>query len=174
VPAKRIKLARLATRPLVIGVAVAALAGAAFAASSGSGENATRQEIVAERGSTVMPFDLDATTHVFTPTSNGGIQTVVADNPGDRGEVTRIRTHLIKEVDRFRVGDFGDPETIHGQEMPGVAVLTSRYSDLRIAYHDLPDGGEVTYRSANPDVVAALQDWFEAQLSDHGDHAERG
>lgn len=50
----------------------------------------------------VMPFDLDATTHVFKPTDDGGIQTVVADDPGDRGEVTRVRTHLRKEVDRFQ------------------------------------------------------------------------
>lgn len=58
--------------------------------------------------------------------------------------------------------------------MPGLAVLTTRFDELRIVYRDRPDGGEVTYRSASPDVVTALHDWFDAQLSDHGSHAQGG
>jgi hypothetical protein len=133
-----------------------------------------RQQEVAERGGTVMPFDLEATTHVFAPTDDGGVQTVVADDPADNEQIVLIRSHLRDEVAAFRSGDFGDPATIHGHEMPGLSVLEARSDSLTITYQDRPDGGEVFYRSSDPVVVQALHDWFAAQLKDHGDDAESG
>lgn len=133
-----------------------------------------RQREVAERGATIMPFDLEATTHVFAPTDDGGVQTVVADHPGDTEQIVLIRSHLRDEVAAFRSGDFGDPATIHGHEMPGLSVLEARSDRLTITYQDQPDGGEVIYRSSDPVVVHALHDWFAAQLRDHGDAAESG
>ncbi|ONI84905.1 hypothetical protein ALI22I_31040 [Saccharothrix sp. ALI-22-I] len=44
---------------------------------------AARQSEVAAKGSTVMPFDLDKTTHRFTPRPDGLLQEVVADEPAD-------------------------------------------------------------------------------------------
>lgn len=137
-------------------------------------EQPTRQETVAERGADVMPFDLEATTHEFAPTERGGVQTLVADDPADGEQIALIRGHLRAEVARFRVGDFGDPAAIHGHDMPGLAVLESNAARLEISYRDLDDGAEVTYRSADPAVVAALHDWFAAQLADHGTHAQTG
>jgi hypothetical protein len=67
-----------------------------------------RQQLVAERGANVMPFDLDATTHIFEPTATGGVQTVVADDPSDTEQVGRVRDHLRRERDQFSVGEFGD------------------------------------------------------------------
>lgn len=43
-----------------------------------------------------------------------------------------------------------------------------------IDYATLPDGAQVTFSSNHSDIVDALHDWFEAQLSDHGDDAEHG
>lgn len=132
------------------------------------------QDVVAERGSVVMPFDLEATTHVFEPTGSGGVQTVVADDPNDAEQIALVREHLIDEAERFRRGDFGDPAMIHGQEMPGLAVLESSSDSLTVSYREVPAGGEITYRSTEPEVVQALHDWFAAQLSDHGQHAMAG
>ena len=42
-----------------------------------------RQADVAGRGADVMPFDLKATTHVFTKTAHGGVQRVVAKSATD-------------------------------------------------------------------------------------------
>jgi hypothetical protein len=42
-----------------------------------------RQAEVAERGSSIMPFDLDRTTHHFAKTDTGGVQSVTADDPAD-------------------------------------------------------------------------------------------
>ena len=140
-----------------------------------SGEARTgRQEAVAERGRTVMPFDLEQTTHHFTPTKTGGVQDVVADQPDDATQVSLIRTHLQQEAKAFSQGDFGDPAQIHGDSMPGLAELEGGYQRIEVRYRERPDGATLTYTTEEPALVDALHDWFEAQLSDHGDHAESG
>lgn len=133
-----------------------------------------RQETVAERGRTVMPFDLEQTTHHFTPTETGGVQDVVADQPEDVEQVSLIRTHLQQEAKAFGRGDFGDPAQIHGESMPGLAELQDGYERLQVHYRERPDGATLTYATEEPLLVDALHDWFEAQLSDHGDHAGSG
>ena len=90
--------------------------------SCGSSDELTqRQESVAAAGAQVMPFDLDATTHIFTDTDTGGIQDVVADDPTDVANIEMIEQHLAEEAAKFRTGDFSDPESIHGSTMPGSA-----------------------------------------------------
>jgi len=163
---------RLVTAGAVALVLIAIGVGVGVVATSD--DETSRQDTVAERGAVVMPFALDATTHVFDATSTGGVQRVVADRPGDSEQVALIRSHLRHEADRFRAGDFGDPASIHGHEMPGLAVLERSAARLAITYRDVPAGGEVTYRSDAPEVVAALHDWFGAQLADHGAHAVSG
>ena len=118
-----------------------------------------------------MPFDLDATTHVFAPAEDGGVQTVTSDDPADEDQIALVRGHLRDEVAAFRLGDFGDPAAIHGHNMPGLSVLESSGDKLTITYRDVGAGGEVTYQSSDPAVVRALHEWFTAQLMDHGDDA---
>ncbi|MDW4910779.1 aspartate carbamoyltransferase [Streptomyces sp. ADMS] len=132
-----------------------------------------RQEAVAERGQTVMPFDLEQTTHHFTPTETGGVQDVVADRP-DENQIGLIRSHLQQEAKAFSKGDFGDPAQIHGDSMPGLAELEDGYERIEVRYRERPDGAALSYTTDEPALVDALHDWFEAQLSDHGDHAEAG
>ncbi|MEX0985267.1 MAG: aspartate carbamoyltransferase [Actinomycetota bacterium] len=134
----------------------------------------SRQDVVAERGAVVMPFDLEATTHVFDATGSGGIQTVLADDPTNAAQIAFVRGHLVEEAGRFQAGDFGDPATIHGHEMPGLEVLESSVGSLTVSYREVPAGGEITYLSAEPEVVQALHDWFAAQVSDHGEHVSAG
>jgi hypothetical protein len=163
-------------RALAAGIAIAVLAvlvGGAWLVGRASGP-ADREAEVAARGASVMPFDLERTTHVFTPTPSGGVQVVVADPPVEAGQVSLVREHLRTEAARFAAGDFGDPTEIHGAEMPGLDVLTARPGDLDVVYADVAGGGRITYTSDDADVVDALHAWFEAQLRDHGDHAERG
>jgi hypothetical protein len=133
---------------------------------------AARRAEVAERGADVMPFDLDATTHVFSPTPTGGIQTVHADDPSDTEQVRLIREHLAEEADRFATGDFGDPATIHGHDMPGLAALEDGHARISVAYAERDAGATLTYRTADPTLVDAIHDWFAAQVHDHGEHAE--
>ncbi|EEA04181.1 conserved hypothetical membrane associated protein [Burkholderia sp. H160] len=142
--------------------------------SSAVAEVTQRQMDVAQQGAEVMPFSLPATTHIFTKTADGGIQQVVTKHH-DPKQIDLIRGHLAGIAQQFSAGDFEAPEQIHGNDMPGLAVLrTARPGELKIHYRDLPNGGEIVYRSDEPRLVAALHSWFDAQLSDHGHDAMGG
>jgi hypothetical protein len=135
---------------------------------------AEQQAEVADRGAEVMPFDLDATTHVFTKIDRGGVQVVTADDPADAVQVGLIRAHLLEERDNFARGDFDDPAQIHGHDMPAVAELTAGYVDVVVTFAETPAGAELTYTTDEPRLVDAIHSWFDRQLMDHGDDAEAG
>lgn len=145
------------------------------AVQHGYASDGERQAQVAERGAEVMPFALAATRHLFTKAMDGGSQQVVARNPHDLAQVRLIRAHLRQIAGRFAAGDFSSPSKIHGPSMPGLAELgAAQPGAINIVYADLPDGGQITYTTAVPALVAALNKWFDAQLSDHGADAEQG
>ncbi len=134
-----------------------------------------RQEIVRQRSADVMPFDMNATTHVFTKTPTGGIQRVILKTPGDAGQTALIRHHLRDIANKFAHGDFGASADVHGADMPGLAALKSAIpGDLQVRYRDVQSGAEIRYSSRNPKVVVALHEWFDAQLADHGTDAMAG
>jgi hypothetical protein len=154
----------------LLGVAFAAAVGAALVAGL-SDDDGSRQEAIARRGADVMPFSLDATTHVFDATETGGRQRVIADDSRDREQIGLIRGHLEKEAVAFARGDFADPASIHGDEMPGLAVLEAGYERIDVRYRDLPGGAQIAYATTDATLARAIEAWFEAQLSDHGDDA---
>ena len=82
------------------------------------------------------------------------------------------RMRLSHLFQRFGRGDFHDPEMIHGADMPGLHVLVTRRDALLVRYEETDDGGEIRYTSNELDVVEALHAWFDAQLADHGAHAQ--
>lgn len=152
-------------RAMAAVLAVVALAGGCTA------EMTERQREVAERGAQVMPFDLDRTTHTFTKNRTGGVQTVTADSSADTDQLPLIREHLRAEAEAFAEGDFGDPASIHGADMPGLAELRAGHAKIEVGYERAPDGARITYRTADRALVDALHRWFDAQVSDHGSHA---
>lgn len=80
--------------------------------------DAERHAEVAQRGAEVMPFNLKATTHIFTKSHNGGSQRVLAKDPSDEVQTRLIRTHLREIQVEFRRGDFS--------ARPGFTVQTCR------------------------------------------------
>ncbi len=135
----------------------------------------TRQGAVAERDVDVMPFDLKATTHIFTKRRIGGIQQVVVKNAGDATQIGLIREHLKKIAAQFSKGDFSGPTHLHGAEMPGLAELKgAQRAEIEIQNRELKTGAEIIYMTQNPKLVAALHKWFDAQLADHGNDAMVG
>lgn len=130
-----------------------------------------RQAEIAARGTQVMPFDLDQTHHVFEPMDDGGLQTVTANDPSDDEQITLIQGHLQEIAEDFQKGNFSDPAQIHGHEMPGLADLQTGAERIEITYSALPDGGQIRYRTEEPELINAIHHWFMAQLSDHGGHA---
>lgn len=134
-----------------------------------------RLDAIVERGSHVMPFDLEQTTHVFSKTENGGVQQVIVKDPDNAEQIKLIRRHLSKISDEFKRGDFSNPAKIHGDAMPGLAELRkAKPNQMGIVYKELPDGAEINYSSANPVLINAIHQWFDAQLSDHARHAVSG
>jgi hypothetical protein len=136
-----------------------------------SSTGCSRQAQVAVRGAQVMPFDLERTIHVFQRLDDGGRQTVTVKDPANAQQIALIQSHLQHEANQFRRGDFSDPATIHGDDMPGLAELKIGFGQIDIRYTPLANGGEIRYATANPSLVAALHQWFGAQVSDHGRHA---
>ncbi|MGW3353617.1 hypothetical protein ACWDA3_61005 [Nonomuraea rubra] len=161
---------------LLTALALIAVAATAYSLISRN-ENqalAARQAEIAAKSSQVMPFDLERTTHRFAKTTTGGVQTVTSDDPADAEQVRLIREHLIAEAAGFSKGDYGDPASIHGGEMPGLRELEQGHSRIDIRYTEAPDGARITYTTTDTSLVAALHAWFDAQVTDHGQHAEHG
>jgi len=130
-----------------------------------------RQAAVAQVGAVVMPFDLEKTTHVFEKIETGGLQTVRSDSD-DTEQIRLVREHLSDEATRFAVGDFHDPGMIHGDDMPGLHQLVTGHDRIRIEYSEIDRGAQILYTTEDPELVTAIHEWFDAQLRDHGDHAQ--
>ena len=84
-------------RPQLVPLLLVLIAGAALLAAGGwlwfgRGSQAARQMEVAARGASVMPFDLERTSHIFAPQADGGLQQVIADDPGDAEQIVLIRS----------------------------------------------------------------------------------
>ena len=126
-----------------------------------------------EREQAVMPFDVTATLHIFRDTATGGVQRVIANDPADTENIALIRSHLEKEAASFAEGNFADPSYLHGEDMAGLSRLEAAgaANQLTVNYRDIENGGEITYSSEEADVVIALHLWFQAQVTDHGEHA---
>ena len=132
---------------------------------------ANQQAMVHDMGYQVMPFDLSQTTHIFEMTESGGVQQVIAKDPGDNAQIILIQQHLQHEAMRFRAGDFSDPTSLHGGDMPGVKELARGAAQIKIEYTALPNGAQITFATQDLQLITAIHRWFGAQLSDHGSDA---
>lgn len=131
---------------------------------------ASHKTDVEKKSMQVMPFSMDATKHVFTPTTNGGSQTVLVIN-GDVKQIPLVRTHLEKEAAAFAHGNFADPAAIHGTDMPGIKTLSKSRGRMTVHYEDVANGAKIVFESRDATVIDSLHRWFAAQVSDHGSHA---
>ena len=117
-----------------------------------------------------MPFDLNRTMHIFELTSYGGVQSVVVHD-GDPKQIALVRSHLRDEAAAFARGDFADPAEIHGTNMPGLAQLRAGARKIAITYAPRADGASIRFKTSDPAMIAAIHEWFAAQVKDHGAHA---
>jgi hypothetical protein len=152
---------------IIIGVAIIA----GYVGYTLRGTRPSRQEVVRAKGTQVMPFDLDKTTHIFTPLDDGGLQEVIVKDPNDEKNIAFIHQHLQKEATNFQKGDYSDPAFIHGVSMAGLSDLSQAAEKITVTYSALPNGAQITYVSQDPQVINAIHAWFMAQAMDHGSDA---
>jgi hypothetical protein len=119
------------------------------------------------------PFDPRKTKQIFQLLLNGGLQTVIIINPADEEQIALIQTRLKEQAERFQKGDFSDSLIIPGTEMPGVAEMQLGVKQITIRYDPLSDGGQISYSSANPELVNSIHRWLMAQLSEQSKNAAR-
>jgi len=122
-------------------------------------EKATEQRLdeVAQRGSHVMPFNLEQTTHVFSKTEKGGVQQVIVKDLANAEQIKLIREHLSKISYEFQQGDFSNPAKIHGDNMHGLDDLRkAKPNQIDIVYKELPNGAEINYSTHIPDLINAI------------------
>lgn len=154
---------RLLCCAVLIAVIMALLSHTAIA------DDAEKRAEVAVRGAEVMPFSLARTQHQFLKTADGGVQRIVARDDMDLEQVWSIRRHLEELAQRFGLGDFSGPAFIHGADMPGLAQLrAAQPGQLQIGYTAEAAGASLSFRTKHPALVAAVHEWFDAQLHDHG------
>jgi hypothetical protein len=115
-----------------------------------------------------MPFDLAKTTHIFRMTDLGGVERVVVKDPAEKDQVTLIQRHLQHEAVAFQRGDYSDPASLHGADMPGLKDLQAGAAQIRVTYSALPAGAEITFETPDLHLLTAIHRWFGAQLSEHG------
>jgi len=169
--------ARLASRSVAlivlasVLVAILATLGVLYTTGLLTPSARSRQDMVHQLGGQVMPFDLNRTTHIFDMTDAGGVQRVVAKDANDTEQIALIQQHLQHEAMQFRAGNFADPATLHGTDMPGLQDLTAGASKITVEYTALANGAQITFTTPDEHLVTALHQWFGAQLSDHGHDA---
>jgi hypothetical protein len=128
----------------------------------------TKQEHVHHAGDSVMPFDLAKTTHIFRMTDSGGVERVIVKDATAKDQVALIQQHLQHEAEAFQRGDYSDPASLHGADMPGLKDLQAGAAHIQVAYSALPTGAEITFRTTDLHLLTAIHRWFGAQLSEHG------
>ena len=115
-----------------------------------------------------MPFDLAKTTHIFRMTDSGGVERVIVKDATEKDQVLLIQQHLRHEAEAFQRGDYSDPASLHGANMPGLKDLQAGAARIKVSYSALPTGAEITFETKDIRLLTAIHKWFGAQLSEHG------
>ncbi|HBI16358.1 MAG TPA: hypothetical protein DDY20_12765 [Desulfobulbaceae bacterium] len=127
----------------------------------------SKQEHVHNLGPSVMPFDLAKTTHIFRMTDTGGVQRVVVKDQTATDQVSLIQQHLQHEAEAFQIGNYIDPASLHGADMPGLRELQVGAAAIKVSFSVLPTGAQITFAAKDIQLITAIHRWFGAQLSEH-------
>lgn len=134
------------------------------------------QADVEKHGDEAMGFPHDKTTHHFRLYSDGGAIEVTVNDTKDSQNMQAIRSHLTHIVTMFSDGEFSIPMFVHDQVPPGVPVMKEKRAEISYSFEDLPTGGRVRIKTANPDALKAIHDFLRFQIVDHhtGDTTDIG
>jgi hypothetical protein len=137
------------------------------AAQTDQAGHAEHFEGVDHRGDEVMGFSHHKTAHHFLIEPEGGTVQVVVRDPGDAESLALIRGHLAEVARQLAAGDFSMPKEIHGRDLPGVAEMIQHKDAITYLYEDQENGGRVVVRTSDPEALAAIHAFLQAQIGDH-------
>jgi hypothetical protein len=134
------------------------------------------QAEVEKHGDEAMGFPHDKTTHHFRLYSDGGAIEVTANDSKDSQNMQAIRSHLAHIATMSSNGEFSIPMFVHDQVPPGVPVMKDKRAEISYSFEELPTGGRVRIKTANPDALKAIHDFLRFQIEDHhtGDTTDIG
>jgi hypothetical protein len=127
-----------------------------------------------QRGSEVMGFDQQKTTHHFYLYTDGGAIDVSVKDAADRTSLEAIRAHLPHIAMMFGQGNFEAPMLVHDTTVPGTAELTRLKDRVAYRYVETSQGGRVDITTTDPGALAAVHAFLTFQVTDHktGDSLE--
>jgi hypothetical protein len=139
-------------------------------------EAAQHQADVEKHGDEAMGFPHDKTSHHFRLYANGGAIEVTVNDTKDSQNMQAIRAHMTHIVTMFSNGEFSIPMFIHDQVPPGVPVMKEKRAEISYSFEELPAGGRVRIKTANPDALKAIHEFLRFQIADHhtGDTTDIG
>ena len=121
-----------------------------------------------KRGAEAMGFDQDAAAHQFRLEPAGGVIEVETRNPGDERTRAQIRSHLEEIAAAFARGDFSKSIATHAEVPPGVERMQQLKDAISYRYEETPRGGRVKIASGNTDAIAAIHEFLQYQIREHG------
>jgi len=122
---------------------------------------------VQQRTQQVVPYALDQTQLTFTRTVHAAfsmlspISRQYPANKIDPGKSTKM-------ANDFRRGDFLWRTNTWRRYAGASAVKKAETDDIKYEYKELPNGAQIHYSTEYPQYVQALHEWFDAQMSEHG------
>jgi len=122
---------------------------------------------VESHGDQAMGFPHDKTTHHFRMMSDGGAIEVTVNDPNDKLNAGAIRSHLSHITMMFGDADFSIPTFIHDGVPPGVTTMKLMKSAIHYTCDEIPSGGRIRIKSADPIAVAAIHDFLRFQITEH-------
>jgi hypothetical protein len=120
-----------------------------------------------DRGEKGMGFSQTTTTHQFLLRADGGVIQVEANDPTDTATRDSIRMHLTHIAKAFASGDFAIPMFVHDTTPPGVPVMKELRDKIRYKFEETPGGARVVIATADPDALAAIQQFLRFQIAEH-------
>lgn len=120
-----------------------------------------------QRGDHVMGFSHDKTTHHFELNQDGGVIEVRANDVNDTLTRDEIRGHFHHIVQMFAAGNFSAPMLVHGQNVPGTAVMSQLKDQLHWQLQDTSRGAKIIVMADNKPALDAVYEFLRFQIADH-------
>lgn len=127
-----------------------------------------------QRGTQVMGFDQEKTTHHFYVYADGGAIDVAVNDASDKSNLDAIRAHLPHIAMLFSEGNFEAPMLVHDTKVPGTAEMGKLKDRITYKYAETPKGGRVNIITTDAEALKAVHAFLKFQIADHktGDSSE--